>query len=269
MKCVPRWVWVTMGIGVCAMGCGSASDTALDEVRAALDSATTASDYDAIITKAAAAQAADPTNFDLTLALSSAYAGRAGIEYLDLVEALSDTGNSATAFDAIHGVFVTTLSATGLADVRLAISTLTGFTGTVSTGDDGKRYYDQLGTFQVIEAFSLSTLRAKPTSTSTVTVADITAADRSNVQDDFINADNNLILGGLGADNTIVETLRKNYCALSQRSGAAGFTLEELQDITTCQLSDSPATIVTFQSASITLCSDFVFTQCETTDTSL
>ncbi len=259
---VLRLLGAVLCAGWLTAGCGSASDVALDEVRSALDSG----DYATAVTKGETAVANDPTNFELTLALSSAYAGRAGIEYLDLVEALSNVDNDDSAFSAIHNVFVDTVSATGIADVRLAITTLTGFGGTIV---DAARYYDQLGTYQVIEAFSLSTLRAKPTATSTTTVTDITDADRANVQADFVAADNNLVLGGLDADNTIVETIRKNFCALKNLSTAEGFTVAELQDITECQLSANAANVSTFQSASVTSCADFDFTQCATTDTSL
>lgn len=267
MKDVRHWRWVGVGLVALTMGCGAASDTALDEITEALGSAATAADYDPIVTKAKSAFDADLTNMELALVLSSAYAGRAGIDYLNLVEALSDVSKDTTAFKEIHGIFVKTITSAGLEDLRLAITTLSGFSGTVPTGT--KRFYDQLGTFQTVEVFSLGTLRAKPTTDSTTTIANITAADRASTQSDFIEADNNLILGGSKSDNAVVQTLRKNYCALSQRSGGEGFTREELQDIVSCQLSSTPASLTTFQSASITSCASFDFTQCATTDSSL
>ncbi|MBI2343404.1 MAG: hypothetical protein HYV02_03570 [Deltaproteobacteria bacterium] len=257
-----RW----RGIFACALcmlaGCGTASDKALDDVLSALD----AGNYAEAVTLASAALADDATNFQLMMALSSAYSGRAGVELLDLAETLSDTDNESEAFKQIHSALVATISATGLPDLRLAITTLTDFTGTVA---DATNYRFQLGMLQAIEAFALPTMTAKPISTSTVTATDITATHRADVQSDFLDADNNLILGNLGTDNQLVEVVRKNYCVLKDRSTDTGFSLAELQDITTCQLSDSPSSVSTFQSASVTSCADFNFDNCTAVDTTL
>ena len=177
MKRTARHLVGLLCIAFVTAGCGSAvSDAALDQVRKALDTA----DYATAVTKADTAFAADPTNFELTMLRSSAYAGRAGVVFLDLITELTSTTSSATEFKSIHDVFVKTFSSTGLDALRTAITTLSGFAGDTGTAGSSKnkRYSYQLGAYQLIEAFALPTLRAKPASTSTVTVTNITEADQ-------------------------------------------------------------------------------------------
>ena len=119
----------------------------------------------------------------------------------------------------------------------------------------------------MIEAFALPTITAKPSVNGAITVTNVTAADRARVQADFIDADNNLRLGGLKTSDTIVKTLRKNYCALKNVTPSEGFTLSELQDLTLCQLSAAPDDLLgannDFQSAGVTTCATFNFTACD------
>jgi hypothetical protein len=242
-----------VSVFVCAVllcaGCGADIDKALDDTQASID----AGDYTKAINSAQSGLAIDTTNFRLTLLLSAAYSGRAGINFFELSKRLTDSANESSIFAKVHSSFVATIGSSGLADLRLAISTLTGFTGTVDSITDF-RY--QLGLLQTMEAFALSTIAAKTTSTATLTVTDITATQKSNTQSDFLDADNNLILGGLAADNQLVAVIRKNYCALKERSTGSGFTLAELQDQVNCQLAADP-TAITFQSSSVTICTDF------------
>lgn len=248
--------------------CGApATQSALEEARFALDAA----DYATAVTKATEAYAAAPTDLPTALVLSAAYAGRGGISTLDLVESLSETGATSDAFDRVHDIFVSTLTTTGLADLRVAISTLTDFAGTIPSDQRGGYSY-QLGLLQAIEAFALPTLAAQPTADGTVTATAITLAQKDAVQADFVGADNNLIAAGLASDNALVTLLRQNYCALADVTGTAGFTLAELQDLTLCELNENVTTLTaaagSFQSAAILTCASFNFscTAVDTTD---
>ncbi|MBI4237916.1 MAG: hypothetical protein HY696_05805 [Deltaproteobacteria bacterium] len=251
-----------------AVGCGApGTQSALEDARFALDAA----DYATAVTKATEAYAANPTDLPTALVLSSAYAGRGGISTLDMAESLSETGATSDAFDRVHDIFVSTLTSTGLADLRLAIATLTDFAGTISSDQQGSYSY-QLGVLQMIEALALPTLTAQPAAGGTVTATAITSAQKDFVQADFVGADNNLIAAGLASDNALVTLMRQNYCALADVSGTAGFTLAELQDLTLCELNDNLATLTqaagSFQSPAILTCLSFDFscTAVDTTD---
>lgn len=225
------------------LGCASSLDSALDAARSALD----AGDYATAITQAQAALAAVPGDFDATMALSVAQAGRAGVNLLDLTQQLTDSDASNT-FSGVHGVFLNTFyddTATadldGLTDLRAAIVTLTGFSGVASlTSDELAEYSYQLGILQAVELFSMPTILAQPTATATVDTSDIATADLTNILADFIAVDNNLIAGGIGSTNDLITTIQRNYCALADISAGSGFTLGELRALTACQLSDNP-----------------------------
>jgi hypothetical protein len=243
--------------GLLATSCGSASDVAIDKMLRDMD----AGDFDSAVIAGKAAQAKDPNNFSLSMLLSTAYAGRAGIDIFAMTTSLTDATLTDNAFEEIHRILVTNIGAGGLADLRLAVSTLGDFEGII---DDTRNFRFQLGLFQMIESFALPTITAQPTQSNTVVVGGISAGDKANVQSDFLEADNNLILGGVSATNQIVDTLRKNYCILKIQSTGSGFTLAELQDITLCQLAGAGST-----TSSVASCLAFDFTRCSGVDTEL
>ena len=279
-------------INICALSllliltasCASSVEGDLDEAMFALDNCSTTSTTSCTeaITAADTLLASDPTNTEASLVKSSALATRGGIDLLDLMVELARTGvsggfdNDTQKFRVIHDVIVGSISST--ADLRSAITALTGVTAPATTDATYKSFYFQLGILQSIEAFVLPTATAQPTSTSAVTSTSVTTASRDSVEDDFVNADDNMITGGItsGKDGfELVEILRINYCVLKNISGAVGFTLAELQDLMSCQLCidvtnvsicPKSSTAMTgaagdFQSA-ITTCADFVFAAC-------
>lgn len=257
-----RCLVVTALFGIA--GCGTPFATSLEEARFALDSG----DFSTAVTKASTAVSESPNDFQATMVLSSAYSGRAGIDLLELAINLTDVSKEDEIFKDIHAALVSTIGATGLADMRQAILTLTNFAGTFPATDDEKDYRFQLGILQTIESFALPTIKAKPTTTSSITLASVEANDRTVSESDFIAADNNLILSGLEASNQLVIAVRKNYCVLKNRSAATGYTLPELQDLILCQLSANPAAERTFLSG-IALCTAFDITNCTAVDTTL
>lgn len=266
MKRYTSAVAIYCALVLSGLGCATSLDSATEAAIFALDSG----DYTTAITKATEALAANANDLDATILLSSGYAGRAGVNYLDLTKEISTEGEEDNVFQQIHTAFVATISSTGLADLRLAVTTLEDFAGTFTTTREEEDFRFQLGMLQTIEALALPGIVAQPTAGGTLTVTDITEAQRVTTRDDFIAADNNLILGGLAADNALVNTVRVNYCALKDLSANDSFSVEELQDVINCQLNSAAASLVAadFQSAAVTLCTDISFS-CTAIDTAL
>lgn len=262
-----RWIrWGVCCLALTMLSCGREVDKLLEEAQFALD----AQNYAVAITKAEEALAKEATNFNATMVRSAGYAGRAGVNLLDLTKKMTESGIEDKVFNAVHDILVTAISSTGLPDLRIAVTTLSGFTGTVARQAE---YSFQLGVLQAIEAFGRPSITAQPTASGTITPANITADDRVLVRDDLIAADNNLITGGIKTDNQLITTVRKSYCAMRDRSAGDGFTREELQDRVRCELDENRANLRAangdFLSASVTLCSDFNFDACTSVDTTL
>lgn len=277
-------IYVLSLLLILTASCASSLEGELDEAMFALDNCSTTNTTPCTdaITAADTLLASDPTNVEVSLVKSSALATRGGIDLLDLMAELARTGvsggfdNDTQKFRVIHDVVVGNVSST--TDIRSSITVLTGIAAPATTDAIYKTYYFQLGILQSIEAFVLPTITAQPTSTSTVTSTSVTATNRDNVEDDFVNADDNMITGGItsGKDGfELVEIARINYCVLKNISGAAGFTLAELQDLMSCQLCidvtdvsicPKSSTAMTgaagdFQST-IATCADFNFDAC-------
>lgn len=241
------------------IGCASGTTGSFESALSALDNG----DFDTAVTELESlATATVSDDLELSLLLSSAYAGRAGIDFLELAKTLLEDNNSDQAFQAIHSAFVQTIEAgTGLDDLLNAINALDDFTGSATGADEAERRY-RLGLLQAIDAFARPTITAKPTAASTIDVSAITS--KAQVQTSFLEGDNNLTndgaAGGVSSSNQLVEVLRDSYCALKDISAADGFTVEELQDLTLCQLTAEPEDLVPADfSSSVTSCDDFDF----------
>lgn len=273
MKWTLRFAFIS-ACGLMALGCGSAVNKNLDDARKALNDGNWAT----AITKATAAVAADPTNLEAYLLLSSGYSGQAGVDLLELTEQLTNTATSSDAFDLVHDSLFTTMTSTGcvigtcLSDLNTAITTLTTtFTGNVATYDSylQEQYYFQLGLLQYIQAMGLPTLTAQPSTSGTITPGNITAANTTTVQADFIAAYANITNAstGITSSNALATTLALNYWVLKNASVgvgvATGISQGVLQDQALCQLSPDPSTAVT---STVATCATFVFsTACDVT----
>lgn len=254
---------------VAIAACGSAENKALDDAQKALSGG----DYAAAITSATAATTADSTNLEAFLLLCSAYSGRAGVDLLEITKDLTDTSVEGQAFDSVHDTLFTTMTSSGcaigtcLGDLSTAITTLTGFTGTVGNYSTylQNQYYFQLGILQYIQALGLPTLTAQPSTAGTITPTDITAAISTTTQNDFISGYSNLTNSstGITTSNALATTLSKNYCVLKNSSvtagTASGVNLGVLRDMSLCQLSPTPATVVT---TTVANCAALNFTVC-------
>jgi|GEM_PF-3514603 len=265
--------------------CGASSvNSALDKARFNLDncSPTNPSACDSAISGADTVLASEPNNVNAAMIKSSAQATNAGFILLDMLSDLANTSgdNQTEKFNFIRSAIGDTVSDT--ADLRASIVTLSGITPPTATDDFYKDFYFQMGFLQALEAFALPTLVAQPTETSVVTPASISSTDKDNVQDDFINADNNLIIGGIADSSSngwdLVVAVRQNYCVLHNLApaGTQGFTLGLLQDLILCQLcvdddvvtrgvctkQAADFTAADFVSGLVATCADFNFTAC-------
>ncbi|OGQ22669.1 MAG: hypothetical protein A3I05_03855 [Deltaproteobacteria bacterium RIFCSPLOWO2_02_FULL_44_10] len=250
------------------ISCAAGTDEQLEEAQFALDKG----DWATAITKSNDALTADATNVEAALLLSSAYAGRAGVNILAISADISESGNTESIFNVVHDALANTItSGTGLTDVRNAIVALgTTLTQPATTHVLFKDQQFQLGILEAIESFALSSLTAQQTLDGTITTTDITTTHRDDTQTDFINVDNHLINGGMESGDVLVTNLRKNYCVLRNVTAAAsGIDLTALQDLNLCQLSAS-TTGLTFQSGTVASCASFDFSSCNSaTDTTL
>lgn len=215
-----------------------------------------------------AAYAINPQNEEVVLVRASAYAGKAGVDLLELGKKLVDTANESTAFKTIHDTLVGLIGSGGLDHLRTAVVTLSGYVAAVGQANvlNKTDVYGNLGVLQSIEGFALSTIAAQPATGGTITSADISGAHHSTTENDFLSADNNLLIAGYPTTNQLLKTVRKNYCVLKNVSANGTFSLAELRDSTLCQLHPTPSSLTSFSSGDVTSCSAaFVFGNCDGT----
>ncbi len=267
-----------------ASACGATSvNSNLDKARFALDQckATNTAACTTALNDANNVLASEPNNTDAALIKSAALATSGGLDMLSLISSLAETGatNESQKFKLVYDAVIANVQ--DVDDLRTAITALTGITAPVATDTIYKDYYFQLGILRAIEAFSLPTVKAQASGTSAVTVANITQTHKDSVQDDFLNADKDLIKGGI-ADATVsgwdlVKAVRQNYCTLKNLMlpGTQGFNLALLQDLISCQLcidvtdvsicAKPAANMVAadFLSGLVATCASFDFAACE------
>lgn len=247
--------------------CANGIQDSLDEARFALDTG----DYSRAVTSADTALTADPTNMEAAIVKATALAGRIGIELTKIADDLIDTaGTSGTNKDfsslrtAFNAIFNT---ASDFIDLRTAITTLTGLTAPVATDPNYPDYHFLLGLLQTMEAFNLPTLTASPAGNTADNYDPslVTATIRTNVQADFLGADDNLVKAGLSSSNDLIDTIRQNYCAIRSATtfddATLSFTLAQLRDLIRCQLDDNSTTPNTAFEA-VASCAEFDFSTC-------
>lgn len=251
--------------------CGSTVNKDLDDAYKALNDG----NYAGAIASATSATTADPTNLEAFLALCSGYSGQAGVNLLEITRQLTDTSTEDQTFDLVHDTLLTNMTATGcaigtcLSDLNTAITTLTGFTGTIANYSAYLRnqYYFQQGILQYVQALGLPTLTAQPTASGTITPGDITAAIATTTQTDFIDGYAALTdpSTGIATDNSLATTLSKNYCVLKNvyTLGGGNTFLTALQDLTVCQL--DPTYAGPFASPGVATCATLNFAVCDGT----
>lgn len=272
------------------LSCASSTEGSLDSARFALDNCkpedvaaceTAADEVDKVL-------AGDPDNISAALIKSSARATQGRVDMLSLISDLTQTTTESgidqetQKFKFIRSALLGTMTTADLVYLREGVSTLTDIVdGGAAPQDETdplyRDFYFQLGMLQSLEAFIRPVKLAQPE--EDVAVAAITGDDAGFVRSDFLNADNNLIKGGIEEGETgwdLVEITRKNYCALKGASIGAGFETAELRALMECQLNDNFANLAgpgdgsdtgDFPGTTITKCLDFNYTRCATTDT--
>lgn len=247
--------------GLLVISCGSAVDKDLDDARKALNDG----NWSKAISSATAATTAEPTNLEAFLLLCAGYSGQAGVNLLELTKQLTDTTNSSTAFDFVHDTLFTTMTSQGcavgtcLSDLNNAITTLTGFTGTLASSPTylQEQYYFQLGILQYIQALGLPTLSAQPSASGTVTVSDVTPTITTTTQADLITGYTNITNSttGITSTNALANTMAQNYWVLRNAAVgvgvASGFSQGVLQDLVLCQLSGASSTTTTVANCAV------------------
>lgn len=216
----------------------------------------------------------DSTNVPAALAASSGYLGLGHLDFLTLVADLADLQNSDTedfeqfrdfisgpdGYETTEGVAIdiggTSDQPDSIQSAKDAFAGLMAASTTTldvpsenldadgaATDDNIKRAAFQLGAIQAIDAF------VRPVKLSGDAVGDITAnidADVATaVENDFLSADNNMILGGATEEESgdLLSAVRENYCRCSRQEplgGIAGFTPECLRDLMRCELYVDP-----------------------------
>lgn len=220
--------------------CATSVQSNVESAQFALDRG----EYTTAIEDATAALADDPTSVRAGRILSSAYLGRSGINFLDVLEGLVDLANSTeTNFTAIAGVLPTSAD---LDDLRSAITTIEALPGvddaTITDEDLQDAVFD-LAIMQMIEHFALGVYKSD--FYTTLDVTGITLADKTIIQGDLIDFDNRLIASGVASTEDFIPEIRQTYCILEPLSAGSGFTTTEYQALVACQLSADATTVNT------------------------
>lgn len=223
-------------------GCGaSTTNQSLDKAYFNLDNCSTSSTgpCDSAIAQADTVIAIDSNNSEARIIKSSALATRGGFNILNQLSQLTQASGTSfqTKFADMHTSVINTIS--NITDLRSAIDALpTSSAPTDTTNQRYNDYYFQLGILQAFEAFTQPTYLAQPTTDATVDVTQITS--KTDVQNDFLQAEPNLYQSGITGSTIkgwdIVKALRQNYCVLKNVSAGTGFQIEALRDLVKCQL---------------------------------
>ncbi len=242
--------------GLAPMGCGGTSKT-LDEAEFALNQcdaiteATLESHCTPALEAATSVLAADPTNAQAALISSSASIGLARLDILSFLADLSDLGDANSGAYSQFRTFISTfetdslggtreIDIAALQDAKDVLATLLASV-TVDTDTNGvaidpllKRASFQLGTLQALDSYIRPVKLATGAESNIANIDATTQGPR--IIADYLNADNNLIRGGLSGDRAddILTPLRENYCRCSLQS--TGFSTSCIRDLMLCQL---------------------------------
>ncbi len=230
-------VFLLLSFGACATNVASNLECARSELNN--------SQYTAAITCAQNVLADDPGHTEAITLLSSAYAGRSGIDVTLLATSLLDLD---TATETNFQLVADSLPEDAdLDDLRLAIETLETFPGidaeTIPESSDAADQAFNLGMLKAAEHFVLGVYHADYFGSLDVSLLD--DDDQAIAQDDLIVFDNLLVASGVDEGESFIEEIRQTFCILEPISADEGFTTQEFQALVGCQLSDDPETFDT------------------------
>ncbi len=225
--------------------CPSSEQSLLDELKFALDRCNPVSEPASLTTfcqtavdKGELLIAEAPTDKNARILLSNAYFGRSGLDFLDLLQTFADLSSTAAddfeeIRDALTGVSV------DLTKLRLSVTTLTDLTGLAAA--DNEDYFRQLGLMRSLEAFVRPVKQSVDDANAfneAKVVEKIDADEAAIIEEDYLNADNNLADTEVD-DDDILSPIRENYCRCSLQNplgGSAGFNAACLRDLMRCEL---------------------------------
>ena len=250
--------------GLMPMGCGGTNKTLeeatflLDQCNATVEASLT-SNCTPALNAATSVLTEDPNNAQAALISSSASVGLARLSILDFLSDLSTLGDSNSGAYSQFRTFISTfeseslggsyeLDIAALQDAKDVLNTLLS-TVTVAVDTDGiatdpllKRASFQLGVIQALDSY-IRPVKLASGGESNVSNIDSTQATR--IIADYLNADNNLIRGGLSGTRAdeILNPLRENYCRCSLQS--TGFVASCIRDLMLCELYLTDSHLVT------------------------
>ena len=242
------------------LGCNGVNSL-IEQARFALDRCnptleTSLTNCQAAVDDADEVQTTDPTNLEAASVEASGYLGLARLDFLTFAADLSDLGNNAEGDFAEFRTFVsdyetdlnTDQETTGLAidldNLQAAKDSFGDLLEDVEVGDDGiaidetaRQASFQLGVIQALDAFIRP---VKIAGEAAADVADIDDTVTAAVLADFLDADNNLVVGGTTEEESddLLRPVRENYCRCSLNGG---LTTNCLQDLMRCELNPDAA----------------------------
>lgn len=236
-----------------AGACPSTEQSLLDELKFALDRCSPVSDPESVATfcqtaveKGEELVAEAPTDVNANLLLSNAYFGRAGLDFLDLLETTTNLIDTATDdFEEIRAALTgLTVDTTHLRDSVKVLSDLINDEGL--SASENEDLFRQLGLMRALESFvrpvKLSVNTSNTFSEANL-IVNIGGEEANTILSDFLNADNNLGDSGVD-DEDILKPIRENYCRCSLQTplgGSAGFNAVCLRDLMRCELNPDAA----------------------------
>jgi hypothetical protein len=262
-----RFLIVLLLYPVICLGCASSAQEDLEIARFALDSG----DWDTAIEHASAVLSEDSSDVDASLLLASAYAGKSGIEVVDVFSRLADYAHRKSMYRNVHDA----LTAHGQKTynpiyIRRGILALTEVLRPLP-GENNELFMDHLfktSLLYMVEAFATPSMVSQPTRHGEIDTSKITDEIKDDVENDFLRADEMFLKYGFKESDDPVKQIRYTRCQLQEASGTTGgFEKPALQDMVLCQLSDDPDSLSKdngdLKSPNITVCKDFEFEECE------
>ena len=248
-------------------GCSTAKDAGVEQARLALDKG----EWDKAIEDAGDALANDPSSVEAALMLSSAYAGRAGVQLTRIAAAIADRSREHDLFDLVQDEYHRFRSGEiDGADLDLAIGALRDRLQPqpASSNPLYRDRFFQHGLLLVVKIFLHPAILAQAAEDAAIEARVLDEETEESVEQSLLAADDAFLESGLAEDDPMVQHVRQTWCVLRAAwADSDGFDVRALRDILRCQLSpDDGAGLVAadFESPSITSCSDFTYDACAT-----
>ncbi len=265
---IAPWILMACLMAAAALpGCSTAKDAGVEQARLSLDKG----EWDKAIQAAGEALADDPSDVESALLLSSAYAGRAGIQLSRIAAAIADRSRERDLFDLLQDEYRLFRSGgIGGPDLDLAIAALTDQLQPQPEAANPlyRDRFFQHGLLLVVKIFLRPAMLAQALEDAEIQAGVLGEENEGSVEQALLQADDAFLQSGLAEDDPMVQHVRQTWCVLRAAWGDSdGFDVRALRDILRCQLSPDDGASLTaadFESPSITSCSDFAYDACAT-----